>query len=268
VAVSRSPTPQDSRPADSSGGLDVSTLIITAIASAGAALVSSELLGSGTLVSAALTPVVIALIKEALDRPRRVVSTRVPAAVARPRRRGHAGARDGAGTHAADQADEAASAEEVVPGGPGEVHVYRSTSRRWRLAIVTGLLGFALAAAVLTVTELAAGGAVSGGSRATTYFGGSDTGSDAGGRERSQDTPPAGSESSGAPSTTPDPSATTPEDPASPGDAPQDTVPSTPADPAAPTPPAQSAPAPAPESPAPAPGTPAPAPDAPAAPAP
>jgi hypothetical protein len=126
VAVSPrdAPTPPDARPAGRGDGLDVSTLVITALASAGAALVSSELLGTGTLISAALTPVVIALLKEALDRPRRVVSTVVPAVVRPPGRR-----RRVPGTPPPAE-------EEAVPrqGEAGEVRIYRSTGRRWRLA--------------------------------------------------------------------------------------------------------------------------------------
>ncbi len=262
VSPRDAPTPPGSRPADG-GGLEVSTLVITAIASAGAALVSSELFGAGTLVSAALTPVVIALIKEALDRPRRVVSTVVPAAVARPRRRRASGRADGRRQPA--QEDPIPQAP-VLPGEVGEVHVYRSTRRRWRLAIATGLLGFALAAAVLTVTELAAGGAVSG-SRATTYFGGGDADRGDTGTERRQDAAPADDPARPAPSTTPDPSATTPAAPAAPEDGAQETAPPTSPAPATPAPPAQTAPAPAPGTPAPAPAPDA-APAAPAAPAP
>jgi hypothetical protein len=54
----------------------------------------------------------------------------------------------------------------------GEVTYHSaSRSRRWRLAIVTGLLGFLVAAAIFTVPELVAGRAASG-DGATTLFGG------------------------------------------------------------------------------------------------
>lgn len=49
--------------------IDVLTLTIAAIASAAAAFVSSRLWQNGTLVTAALTPVIVALVKEALSRP-------------------------------------------------------------------------------------------------------------------------------------------------------------------------------------------------------
>jgi hypothetical protein len=262
VAVSnRDAQRQGSRPAEGSNGLDVSTLVITAIASAGAALISSELLGSGTLVSAALTPVVIALLKEALDRPRRVVSTVVPAAVVRPRRRRTARGR-------AAPENDASPDQPPARSVAGEVHIYRSTGRRWRLAIVTGLLGFALAATVLTVTELAAGGSVGGGSRATTYFGGKDASPGTRDPDRREDVRGDEAPAEPAPSATaPDPAATTPEAPSGPQDGTQEVAPPTSPDPAAPAPPtgSETAPAPGPDPAAPAPEAP---PAAPAQPAP
>ena len=50
------------------GGIELSTLLITAVASACAAYVTSVVWAPGTLASAALTPVLVALIKEALER--------------------------------------------------------------------------------------------------------------------------------------------------------------------------------------------------------
>ncbi len=49
--------------------IDILTLTIAAIASAAAAFLSSRIWHNGTLVSAALTPVIVALVKEGLSRP-------------------------------------------------------------------------------------------------------------------------------------------------------------------------------------------------------
>ena len=54
--------------------------------------------------------------------------------------------------------------------------------RGWRLAVVTGLLGFLIAAVVLTVPELVAGRSASDGARDTTIFGG-------GGKDRESSAP-------------------------------------------------------------------------------
>ncbi|MEA2126019.1 MAG: hypothetical protein QOI80_2801 [Solirubrobacteraceae bacterium] len=58
-----------------SSDIDLWTLAIAAVASAVAAYVTSQFWAGGTLVSAALTPVIVALVKEALNRPVERVST-------------------------------------------------------------------------------------------------------------------------------------------------------------------------------------------------
>jgi hypothetical protein len=57
---------------------------------------------------------------------------------------------------------------------PGEVtyHSTGSSSRRWRLAVITGLLGFVVCVLVFTLPELVAGQSATGGGRSTTLFGG------------------------------------------------------------------------------------------------
>lgn len=53
--------------------IDLLTLVITAIASAGAAFITSKVWAPGTLASAAFTPVIVAVAKEALRKPADVV---------------------------------------------------------------------------------------------------------------------------------------------------------------------------------------------------
>jgi hypothetical protein len=141
-----------------SGGLELSTLIITAMSSAAAAYVCSKIWAPGTLASAAFTPVIVALIREGLDRPRHAVTAAVPV-VARRRTGG--------------TAEPPPVVIDPVQSelGPVRMHSTR-TRRRWRVAIATGLLGFLVAAVAFTVTELAAGDAAGGDGRATTFFGG------------------------------------------------------------------------------------------------
>ena len=57
---------------------------------------------------------------------------------------------------------------------PGEVSYHDTPSNRrgWKLAIITGLLGFLIGAVIITVPELMAGSSASGGGRETTLFGG------------------------------------------------------------------------------------------------
>ena len=94
-------------------GISVETLIIASLASAAASFAASRIWGSGTLVSAAATPVVVALISEFLRRPVQTVAAtakKVPTAQSVPavRKRTIAAPRDP--THL--DADPAIPAEE------------------------------------------------------------------------------------------------------------------------------------------------------------
>ena len=150
-----------------SRGVDLTTLAITAVASGAAAYACSKIWAPGTLPSAAITPVLVALIKEALARPAKVVSQAVP--VRGVVRSSGAGSDEPARRRPPPDEDPTRVAE-----APITTYTTRRSpiSRRWRLAIVTGLLGFVLCVLVLTVPELVAGGSASGGGRQTTLFGG------------------------------------------------------------------------------------------------
>jgi hypothetical protein len=147
------------------GGIDLPTLLTTAIASAVAAYVTSRIWAAGTLAAAAFTPVLVALLKEALIRPAEVVTRAVPVRGV-VRSASHAGEPDGgADTSEAIEARIAQLGEAPGASRPGR-------RRAWQIAIVTGLLGFLLAAVIITVPELVAGSSASGGGRHTTFFGG------------------------------------------------------------------------------------------------
>jgi hypothetical protein len=157
------------------GGIDLLTLAVTAVASAAAAYTCSKIWAPGTLASAAFTPVLVALIKEALARPAKAVTQAVPV-------RGVVRSASGpTGTEVREAAP--APAPPAVGAEPpervaqqGEI-TYHSTgaSRRWRLAVITGLLGFVAAATAFTVPELVTGKSASGGG-STTLFGGHGSG--------------------------------------------------------------------------------------------
>ncbi len=164
-------------------GLDLATLFISAIASAAAAYLTSKIWAPGTLVSAAMTPVIVALVKEMLRKPTEVITNVVPQVVPTPSRwtRTDAG-EPGLVAEVHDETPPTAvqpgRADEppiVVPhaGGTAPVKVYstRGNRLRWRIAVITGLLGFVIAVAAFTVPELLAGQSL-GGSHKTTIFGG------------------------------------------------------------------------------------------------
>lgn len=191
------PQPADPQPPPARGGdLDLRTLVITAVASAAAAFICSKVWAPGTLASAAFTPVAVAIFREALRRPTDVVTTALPAALPMTRRgpavaggpahpddptRVHdvAGSEDPTRVHdvaaqdptrvvgAIGAGDEPTRISPVVgPQGPGPVgtepvavHAVGAPRgrRRWWIAGGTGLLGFVIAAVLITVPELVAG---------------------------------------------------------------------------------------------------------------
>jgi uncharacterized membrane protein YvlD (DUF360 family) len=135
------------------------TLAIASAASAAAALVTSQFWIRGTPIAAALTPIIVTLVSELLHRPTERIAQRL--------------------TTETDALPEAAGAqppppsEEIAPrpAPDPDVKVHRGARRRriaWVTVLTTGLLAFVIAAVVLTVPELIAGGSVGGRDRATT----------------------------------------------------------------------------------------------------
>jgi hypothetical protein len=206
-------------------GLSVQTLVIAAIASGVAAVVVSHFWRQGTIAFSAMTPVVVALVSEALRKPvqserlrsgvRSVSSAAKPPSFARPQ----SGRTPNVMAPPTPSVDEGLrQREEGVEAGP--VRVYSSGSNKRpkslngasaagdsrfsrahvRIAVITGLVAFLIAAAVLTLPELIFGGSVTGGGRNTTYFGGGsstgekgetqDSGSDSQSDEPAQDQDP------------------------------------------------------------------------------
>jgi hypothetical protein len=165
----RSPAPQPVEP-PARGGLDVTTLVAAAVASVVAATVVSRLWQAGTVWATAMTPVIVALVKEAVERPAKRVSSIASRAAAPPLARA---------TRAVAEPPPEAYAPPPPVVGPdpqlSEMRVYRRerpTGRRWKLAVITGLLACAIAIAAMTLPELVAGRSVVSGSHHTTIFGG------------------------------------------------------------------------------------------------
>src|ERR1700712_5413420 len=66
-----------------SSGIELTTLFLSAIASAAAAYITSKIWAPGTLFSAAMSPVIVALVKEGLRKPTEVVANVATAAPSR-----------------------------------------------------------------------------------------------------------------------------------------------------------------------------------------
>lgn len=165
------------------GHLSFQTLVIASLSSAAAALLTSFFWESGTVFSAAFTPVIVSIVGEALKRPAKTISE------VRPVRRDRATstargtpAMSGVPSAAAGTAPSGDTAPSVtsstaggVAGRPRGRGFTRLFGRRvnMRLALATGGLAFLIATAFLTLPELVAGESIAGQPGRTTLGGGS-----------------------------------------------------------------------------------------------
>ncbi|MEA2226571.1 MAG: hypothetical protein QOF04_201 [Solirubrobacteraceae bacterium] len=236
-------------------GVSVATLLIASASSLAAAIVVSRIWGGGTLIGAAVTPVIVALVSEGLRRPAQVVSTVRETRSTRydPVAEGRRGLSEG----------DLETARPARAGADPQRTVHRAAARparsrvRLGLAVATGLVAFVVAGVALTGSELVFGSsAVSSSQKRTTYFGG---------ESGKQAAKPAGTTTTETTPTTPtDTSTTDTAPPATTGTGTTTTTTPQPGTTPAAPPPAQTAPSasppPAPPLPAPSTTTPAPAP--------
>ncbi len=148
-------------------GISIQTLVISALAAVAAAVVVPMIWERGTLVATAMTPVIVAVVSEALSKP----ATRITAATKTVTRRSATGA--------------AVRDPEFDPLPPGERDVtvreddpFGLRSRppvrhHWKLALATGAAAFAIAVVGLTMSELVLGGPATKDGGNTTFFSGS-----------------------------------------------------------------------------------------------
>jgi len=213
-------------PKEKSSGLSIQTLLISAAAAAVAATVVPLIWERGTIFATAMTPVIVALVSEGLRKPVQHVSAVAP----RVARRSGTGA-------AVRRFDPAASGtrhpERIGARGDGperfeplpehlredapavrddDPYGLRDAQRRGprlKIAVVTGLLAFFLAAGVVTASELALfGGSVSG-DRRTSLFGGQTKSSNAKKKEEASPTAtPSATETPAGETPTPTPTLT------------------------------------------------------------
>jgi hypothetical protein len=153
--------------------LNTRTLTIASVASATAAAVTSQLWIAGTWIAAALTPVLVALISEAMHRPTERIA--------------RAWSSDGEARVSRAQSP-TRQEPAAVTGTPGPVRVYKQTARgsdlsgrrvqlsRRKIAIgsvaVTAAIAFVIGIVALTTVDLVSGGSVGKGSGRTTLLGG------------------------------------------------------------------------------------------------
>jgi hypothetical protein len=163
------------------GAVSPPTLGAAAASSAVAAIVTSALWSKGAVASAAATPVIVSLVKEGLHRPTKHLTQirqtlpRGPTELSKTPQALQALAQ----RHAQPKATAGQNAQFAQTKAPSPLKrlLVSLSKRRLRVALATGLLGFVIAAAMLTVPELVFGSsvtkAVTGKPSATTLFGGS-----------------------------------------------------------------------------------------------
>ncbi len=223
-------TPPDS-------GISLQTLVIASLSSVVAAVIINQVWRPGTIIAAAMTPVIVTITQEVLKRPAQTVTAvREKAAVVTPAAARVADRRRGATTPPPPPAP-----PREDPFGLWEQPRPSRRRRNIGLALAAGLVAFVVGAFALTSVEAVFGGAFGGNDDRFTYWGGSDrdaspsredaedggtstTEPDAGGDATTPDAQPTPSTGDQAPDTptTDDPAeppATTPTTPAAPGGA-------------------------------------------------
>jgi hypothetical protein len=162
---------------EQSGGLSITTLLIASGSAVAAAVIVPLFWERGSIVATAITPIIVTLTSEALKKPVEKIPTvgvwrKTPqgTAVRQP------GGRDFEVHDPEEERLEVDPAQADDPFGLREPEGGGGffTRKRVVLALVTGLLAFAIAAVVVTAGELTVGGSTSSGHR-TTFFGGSRT---------------------------------------------------------------------------------------------
>lgn len=167
----------DRRPKDDGGTrLSPQTLIVASLASLTAAIVTSTFWQRGTPITAALTPVIVAIASELYGRPARRI-TELGAARTR-RLTENVSERERVPTGAPPDRWRAEALRPPDETELGPMRIYRTEQRsspvrrvHIRAALVTAALAFVIAAAVLTLPELVFGGSVAAHGK-TTFFGG------------------------------------------------------------------------------------------------
>jgi hypothetical protein len=169
---------------DSGGGLSIQTLLISAAGAVAAATIVPLFWQRGTVIATAMTPVVVALVTEALRKPAEKISAVAPK-VTRRTATGAALRRpvpDAADTSHPESVGARGRGPErvdpVIPDGglsAEDPFGLRAAARPrrpwWKIGLATGLLAFVLGAGVVTASELALfGGSVSGERGRTTLF--------------------------------------------------------------------------------------------------
>ncbi len=160
---------------EKTSGISIQTLVISSAAAVAAAVIVPMFWERGSLLATAITPIIVALVSEGLNRPAKVITQVTPRVTRRSATGAAVRAEQPSGVGARGEGPERAWGPEDDPFG------LRTPERRpkrawWKLAVLTGLLAAVIGGAVVTASELAIfGHSVSGSDRSTSVFGGNES---------------------------------------------------------------------------------------------
>jgi hypothetical protein len=158
-------------------GLSFRTLLISSLAAAAAAVVVPIFWERGSVLATAITPIVVAIVSEALNRQANAITSVTPRVTRRTGTGAAVRSEQPAGVGARGDGPERVTRWNGTDDDPFGLRTDEPPRRRnfpWRLAIGTGMLAALIGAAVVTASELAVfGHSVAHSGRSTSVFGGS-----------------------------------------------------------------------------------------------
>jgi hypothetical protein len=187
---------------EKSSGVSIQTLAISALSSVAAALIVPMIWEPGTVFAAAATPVIVALVSEALRKPAEKITAVKPLAT----RRSATGAavRD----PGFDPLPPGERVEHVRSDDPFGLRSKPRARHHWKLALATGAAAFAIAVAGLTMSELVLGGPATKEGGRTTFIPGGDADPTPTATPEATETPAETAEPTTTPEATPTPTVT------------------------------------------------------------
>jgi hypothetical protein len=149
-------------------GISIQTLAISALAAVAAAVIVPLIWERGTLIATAMTPVIVALVSEALRKPAQAIGTVAPRVTRR--------SATGAAVRSPEAFDPLPPSDrdlepETRADDPYGLRASPRVTRHWKVALATGAVAFVIAVVILTSGELVFGGAATKDNRRTTFFG-------------------------------------------------------------------------------------------------
>jgi hypothetical protein len=154
-------------------GLSLQTLLISSLAAVAAAIVVPMFWVRGSIIATAITPIIVAVVSEALNRPAAVIKTAAPRVTRRTATGAAVRTRTPTGVGARGEGPEQLPPRGRDPFGLYDQERPRANRRPLKLALITGLLAFIIGAGVVTASELALfGHSVGQSKRSTGLFGG------------------------------------------------------------------------------------------------